>query len=103
MSFESIFSNLVSEEIRQYPKTAGSVLPEVEQELARRDSNDQLLNLTEELLDPAVDALATELFTSSLVSLGFFNDGINAIAELKSDKQPALFCSNKDCWNPDQL
>ncbi len=88
---EATASLRLSETVTHYPKTAPTVLPEVQAALAKRPSVKSIEVLEKELPSAEMSELATEIFASSLKSLGLFSNGIRRIADLALEKQPAPY------------
>jgi polyketide synthase PksM len=81
----------LSETVTRYPKAAPTVLPEVQAALSARPSVKSITVLEQELPSADMSELATEIFASSLKSLGLFSNGIHRIADLSLEKQPAPY------------
>ncbi|HKD15247.1 MAG TPA: SDR family NAD(P)-dependent oxidoreductase [Candidatus Angelobacter sp.] len=81
----------LSETITCYPKTVPTVLPKVQAALSKMLSVKSIAALERELPSSHMNELATEIFASSLKSLGLFSNGIHRIAGLSLEKQPAPY------------
>ena len=91
MSFESVISHLMSEEISHYSKGANSVLPEAKIRLDKRDQSEVLKSLESELPPPIMDVLIAQILCSSLYSMGFFEQKIEKVRDLVADNKAADF------------
>ncbi|HET8887713.1 MAG TPA: SDR family NAD(P)-dependent oxidoreductase, partial [Candidatus Angelobacter sp.] len=81
----------LSETITHYPQATKDVLPAVQAALLEKQAAKSIADLERELPSAEMSELATEIFASSLKSLGLFSNGINRIADLSLEKQPAPY------------
>ncbi|MBZ5509053.1 MAG: SDR family NAD(P)-dependent oxidoreductase, partial [Acidobacteriia bacterium] len=91
LNSEAVAGLRLSETVTHYPKVTPAVLPEVQAALAKRPSVKSIAVLEQELPSAEMSELATEIFASSLKSLGLFSNGIHRIADLSLEKQPAPY------------
>jgi polyketide synthase PksM len=81
----------VSECVTSYSKNSAAILGDVQKVLDKNNHDKQLAALEKELSNAELDSLQAEILASSLMSLGFFNNGILKIADLSQDKKTAPF------------
>jgi polyketide synthase PksN len=81
----------LSESITCYQGMAATILPQVERRLAEQFADKPVAALEIELPTSEMNGLATQILASSLMSLGLFNKGLNRIADLPLDQQPAPY------------
>lgn len=81
----------LSEAVAYYPKTTPAILPQVQRELSERLPARPIAALEMELPTSDMTDFVTEILASTLGSLGLFSNGVNTIADLSLDKQPAPY------------
>jgi acyl transferase domain-containing protein/SAM-dependent methyltransferase len=78
----------LSEAVVQYPRTTPPILAHLQPSLAEQFADAPTAHLEVELPTAEMTDFATEIFASSLMSLGLFRDGIRALSELSVEKPP---------------
>jgi len=77
--------------IAYYPKNTPAVLPRVQRLIGDRLSGKPVAALEAEVPTAEMLDFITEIFASSLASLGLFSNGIRRLAELPIEEQPASY------------